>query len=233
MILGARTAGTHGVAFVAVTRVGHRRRLVFENDLPDWEVFQGVRQTPAFRRRVRYELRLQAKASHTIRKYGFCEAEGEQWSRDDSRRAEALLQKLTLEREQQRSRVLLLGRHTDPDAFLWPEGEPDYGRLLAIAGMELSGAVGDADGPERRAFQDVEGRLLNELHLPAVKEALGALIPEDLHPGQDDPKRRGKKGVVAAGRVGVTLEASGWGVVLRRRSCESTSRWRRALWSSS
>ena len=43
VILGARTAGTHGVAFVAVTRVGHRRRLVFENDLPDWEVFQGVR----------------------------------------------------------------------------------------------------------------------------------------------------------------------------------------------
>ena len=212
VILGARTAGSHGVAFVAVTRVGHRGRLVFEHDLPDWEVFQGVRETPTFRRRVRYELRLQAKASHTIRKYGFCEAEGEQWSGADSGRAAALLENLRVEREQQRARLRQLGRRTDADAFLWPEGEPDYGRLLATAGVELSGAAGDADGAERRAFQEVEGRLLNELHLPAVKEALGALIPEDLHPWQDDPKRRGKKGAVPAERVGVTLQANGWGV---------------------
>ena len=92
--LGSKTAGTAGVGFVAATRVRHLTHMVFEDDLPDWEVFQAVQNTPAFRRRRRFELRLLAKASETIRKYGFCEAEGEQWSRHERRRADALLSRL-------------------------------------------------------------------------------------------------------------------------------------------
>ena len=70
------------------------------------------------------------------------------------------------------SAVVFIGDdRTDEDAFLWPEGEPDYARLLAAAGAELSAASSSDPAAERRAFQKVEARLLNELHLPAVKEA--------------------------------------------------------------
>ena len=42
--LGQRTAGTAGVGFVAASRVRHPRHIVFEKDLPDWEVFQAAMQ---------------------------------------------------------------------------------------------------------------------------------------------------------------------------------------------
>ena len=48
--------------------------------------------------------------------------------------------------------------------------------------------------------------------MPAVKLALGALIPEWLHWSQDDPKVRGKPKVQSGKRVGVNITASGWKV---------------------
>jgi hypothetical protein len=51
------------------------------------------------------------------------------------------------------------------------------------------------------------------LHMPAVKEALGALIPEDLHSSLDDPKKRLKKRKVASDRVCVNLKIHDWGVM--------------------
>ena len=86
--LSKRTAGVAGVGFVAMTRVKHPRGLMFEQDLPEYEDFQEARQLPVFRWRVRYELRLRAAASETLRRHGFCEADP--WSREDARRAEAV-----------------------------------------------------------------------------------------------------------------------------------------------
>jgi ATP-dependent DNA helicase PIF1 len=212
--LGAKTAAMHGVGFVACTRVRHPSHMVFEEDLPEYEVFQSVRETPAFRRRRRFELRLEARASETIRKYGFCRAEGEQWSAEDRDRATALLARLKVVREKQRASMKQLARPTDEEAYLW-EQEPDYGKLLDDAVEEVSGhtAAHVSAESERGALIVVAKRLRNELHLPAVKEALGALIPEDLHPALDDPKKRGKKkGAIAAERVSVDLRACGWRV---------------------
>ena len=73
--LSDRTAGVPGIGFVACTRVRHPRHLVFEEDLPAYEHFVKARKTPAFRARRRFELRQQARASRTLRKYGFCEAD--------------------------------------------------------------------------------------------------------------------------------------------------------------
>ena len=71
--LSERTAGVPGIAFVAVTRVRHPWDIVFEEDLPALEHFMKARKTPAFRERQRFELRQLARASRTVRKYGYCE----------------------------------------------------------------------------------------------------------------------------------------------------------------
>ena len=214
--LSAKVAGQqHGVGFVACTRVRHPTHMVFEEDLPEWEAFQAVRDTPTFHRRRRFELRLQAQASKTIRKYRFFE--DDKWSRDDAARADALLKKLESERESQRSRVRSTGRRAyrpggkpDDDAYLW-EGEPDYAAHLDDAAKDLGGICDDVVS-EIAAYRRIKDRLLCDLHMPAVKEALGALIPEWLHPSQDDPKRRGKKKGFGEKRVGVNITADGWRV---------------------
>ena len=64
--IGARVAAMPGVAYVAVSRVKHPRHLVFDTDLPSWEVFQRARTTERFRSRRRFELRLQARFSRTL-----------------------------------------------------------------------------------------------------------------------------------------------------------------------
>jgi len=223
--LGTKCAAMHGVGFVALTRVRHPTHMVFEEDLPDWEVFQGVRETATFHRRRRFELRLEARASRTIRKYSFCEASGEQWSRADASRAARLLSKLEVKREEQRGSLKNTGRRThlpsgevDVDAFLW-DGEPNYRSFLYTAADELEASEIAADG-EVNSYRRVADRLLaattvNDgtevfVHLPAVQEALGALIPEWLHPSQDDPKKRGKKRGLDVNRIGVFLKAHGW-----------------------
>jgi len=100
-----------------------------------------------------------------------------------------------------------LGRPTDMNAYFWEE-EPDCRNLLEEAADEL-GATCEA---ERQAYRSVVDRLLNDLHMPAVKEALGILIPEDLHDDLDDPKKRAKKRGVPAEKVTVELKISGWGL---------------------
>ena len=73
--LSDRTAGVPWIAFVAGTRVRHPWDIVFEKDLPALEHVLRARKTPAFRERQRFELRHLARASRTLRKYGYCEAE--------------------------------------------------------------------------------------------------------------------------------------------------------------
>ena len=76
---------------------------MFENDLPEYEHFMKARATKPFRRRKRWELRLQQRASNTLRKYRFCEED--EWSKDEADAAASLL--LALERLAERRRDAL------------------------------------------------------------------------------------------------------------------------------
>ena len=70
----------------------HVEHIVFEEDLPAWEDFQAARAKPIFRQRRRMELRLLARFSRTLRRYGCCERGP--WSAGEAAVAEALLQVL-------------------------------------------------------------------------------------------------------------------------------------------
>ena len=121
--LGSRIAASPGVPFAACTRVGHGDRLLFEQELPSYEVFQQARLSENFRCRVRYELRLQAAASRTLRKYRFCAADP--WTEEEVAVAETLLRGLANRAGMQRDRLRLRGfAVSHPDAYLWPDEEP-------------------------------------------------------------------------------------------------------------
>ena len=142
--------------------------------------------------------------------------------------------------------MLQTGRFTNEDAWLWPEGDPDFDGLLAeqvgrIVGSGSSG-VGELraavrahaaqpwHGEEVRARSQqvasgmrssagveplcvaVAGRLRQEVHMPAVREALGCLIPEGLHPRLDGRKPKGKYPGGVPERTGVHLTAGSWKV---------------------
>lgn len=200
--IGAKVAGQPGVGYVSVSRVKHPRHLVFDADLPPWSAFQKARETEKFRVRLRFELRLQARFSRTLRKYGFCRADP--WTREEAAAAEELLKGLRAKGQMQRSAISQTGKPCDEDAHIWPHGEPPFDKMLAAEVQELAG--GDAS---RKAFLlGVADRLRGELHMPAVREALGCLIPEGLHPRLDGKKAKGVKG--DAERVGVHLEADRW-----------------------
>jgi hypothetical protein len=204
--LGNKIAATPGVGFVAVTRVRHPSHLLFEDDLPEWGVFQNAQFTENFRSRKRFELRMQARFSETIRRYEvLCEADP--WTRREAEMAEILLRGLSAVGELQRSAVSRGGRRADIDAHLWPEGEPDFDALLEAQLLEY------ARGAEELVAEAVlvKERLLGALHLPAVREALGCLIPAYLHPKDDGKKPRGGLSLEHA-RVGVFVQAGAWKV---------------------
>ena len=157
--LSDRSAGLHGVGFVAGTRVKHPTHMVFENDLPGYEKFMAVKETQAFRQRKRFELLLEARASDTIRKYGFCEAD--LWTPEDSKRAQALLERLENVRESRRS-ALPPGRPSGADAYLWWDRDPCYEALLEEAVEEQMRWV---PASERAAYEAVKQRLLGATSL--------------------------------------------------------------------
>ena len=193
-----------GVGFVAVSRVKHIRNLVFDVDLPAWETFQEACHKARFRLRRRYELRLQARFSRTLRKYGFCEADP--WTREEAAAAEELLMGLRAKGQLQRSAISNSGKPCDEDVHIWPDGEPSFDALLGTEVKEL----GREDASRVTFLAGVAQRLRGELHMPAVREALGCLIPEKLHGRLDDKKARAVKGDVE--RVGVHLQAGRWTV---------------------
>ena len=134
--LSAKTVAMPGLAFVACTRVRHPWDLVFENDLPEYEHFMKARATKAFRRRKRWELRLQQRASTTLRKYRFCEED--EWSKDEADAAASLLSALGRVAEKQRETLRDgPGRAVDDDTWLWGDREPCYEELLRSARDEL------------------------------------------------------------------------------------------------
>ena len=64
-----KTAGLVGLT--ACSRVRHPSQLLFVKDLPSWEAFQSQKYGKHFRAKARWSLRLEAKFSRTIVKYGF------------------------------------------------------------------------------------------------------------------------------------------------------------------
>ena len=93
--MGSTVAGTVGVGLVALTRVGHPWHVALETDLPAYEAFAAARVKPEFRSRQRFKLRMLAKWSRTIRKYGFYERD--RWEREDSVLADRLLEEVSRE----------------------------------------------------------------------------------------------------------------------------------------
>ena len=137
--LSERTVGIPGIAFVACTRVRHPWDLVFEQDLPEYEHFMKARRTVAFRERKRFELRCEARASRTLRRYGYCE--GDLWTEDERRDAELLLGGLKTIAKMKRSEVSRCGRRVDADTWLWGDGEPDYEGLLVQEAVRVAKAT--------------------------------------------------------------------------------------------
>jgi len=208
--LGKRIAGTPGVGFVAATRVKHPRDLVFDTDLPSYEDFMLAATKPGFRARARFIQRLYAKASKTSRRYGFCTADP--WSRKEADMAASLLRRLEVKAQRQRDSLEGQGLRVDGDTWLWPDGEPNYESMLV--GEARAFACGDdVCLQEYLAVVDkLLDRHLSEeerpLHVAAVKEALGCLIPEALH--QKCDRAAAKASRPAAERGGVDLCADGW-----------------------
>ena len=74
--------------------------------------------------------------------------------------------------ELQRSAIRGAGLPCDVNAYLWPREEPAFDALLAAEVEEL--ARGDSTKVE--FLTGIAQRLRGELHMPAVREALGCLI---------------------------------------------------------
>ena len=103
--MGERIASSPGMGFTSCSRVKHPSHLLFETDLPPWEVFQEAKWKPVFRARRRMELRLRARASWTLRKYGYCRAD--RWTPEEADLAQKLLERLKLVGDLQRIRLKL------------------------------------------------------------------------------------------------------------------------------
>ena len=182
-ILMSRTSAVQvGLGYVAVTRVKHPRHLMFWTDLPEHAAFQEAKYKEEFRARLRYRLRMEAKASRTLRKYGSCQAD--MWTPEDADIAKELLQCLDVEGKLQ---ARAQGLEGNKDAWVWGRQEPPITALMARAVSE----VGRAGESLRAQVEAVGERLLGKYHLPAVKEALGCLIPAALSPELDGKKPKG------------------------------------------
>ena len=166
-------------------------------------MFQEAQYKANFRARRRFELRLRALASNTLRKYGFCEAD--LWSEVESVAASRLLQGLQSIGDDRSRRQ---GKQGDVDAWLWEDEAPDFVALMQDQIARLN--VG-ADASERECVQRVGERLLGPDHLPRVQEVLGCLIPRDLHWRFDGKKPRGKVSS-GFGTAGVYMYAGQWRV---------------------
>ena len=150
-----KTAGVHGIGFVACTRVRHPWDLVFEEDLPEYGEFMKAKKTHAFRERKRFELRARARASRTLRKYGYCEADV--WTGEEARIAGRLLDGLRGVAIQQQQRLKNLGYFPDADTWLWGDSNPDIVGELSRQVRELA----EGDAVRQKAYEFVAERLLD------------------------------------------------------------------------
>ena len=133
----------------------------------------------------------------------------------DADLAQKLLERLKVVGDMQRAR---LGLSEDPhklDAYLWVGKVFDEHAHMETAVREHAG-----DDPDLLARARVVGtRLLDEYHRPAVLEALGALIPAELHPRYDGRKPTAKACGTPGFKTGVTLDAGSWQVDVGEGQC--------------
>ena len=135
--MGDRIASTVGVGYVAITRVKHPWDLCFDTDLPAYDVFMKALRKPVFCQRQRFLLRMEAKASRTLRRYGFCSRD--RWSCDEAAIAEQLLSRLEAKAARERSDH---GMDDDFDSWPWGKRDPPIAEALAEAVKGYGG--GDA-----------------------------------------------------------------------------------------
>jgi len=176
--LSNRTAGIPGIGFVACTRVRHPWNLVFQEDLPEYGEFMKAKNKKEFRERKRFELKMEARASWTLRKYGFCEAD--LWSGKEAGFAEDLLNGLKRIAEQQRDRLKSTGYFPDSDWWLWGDREPDYVSELKAQVVELAGG----DEERKKLYESVADRLLDLVRVRSAS-ADECLIADKLLAGED------------------------------------------------
>ena len=183
--LFANPVGVAGLAFVACTRVRHPWDLVFEEDLPEFEEFMKAKKTPAFRRRRRWELRLQHRASETIRSYGFCEED--EWRKEEAGAATEILRELKRVAESQRETLRDAGRYVDEDSWLWGDNEPQYEVLLRGAVRQLRQDDQAHQRPDRSDLLDfVSKRLLDRVRRRVLSSEDCAIAEELLAVGGDE-----------------------------------------------
>ena len=199
--LGERTVGMPGIAFTAITRVKHPWHLLFEVDLPSFEKFQEVQWKKIFRERRRFDWRLEAKASHTLRRYGYCSADP--WSREEAAIADLLLDSVV---QDTRLRRMRMGLDGDDNAWCW---ESDHVPLEAEM-LRHANLVCEAHNLNTDLVHGITARLLGPWHRPAVLEAFGCLIPRDFNPKYD--KRRPRAKLAKDEAAGVCVDAAGWKV---------------------
>ena len=111
--------------------------MIFEEDLPEYEHFMNARRTPAFRERRRCELKQEARASRTLRRYGYCEAD--LWIEQEASVADELINGLRMTAKEQRGRLENSHRKVDPDTWLWGKDGPD---CVAELGREVLRCAG-------------------------------------------------------------------------------------------
>ena len=221
--MGARIAGTKGAGFTITTRVKHPSQFMYETELPSYEAFEQGRYTRAFRESRRWALHLEAKASRTIRKYGFlCRVPGHAWSREEAALAEQLEAGLRNVRRRQQEVSRGRGGRWAQDSFIWADGDPDVATELARVCLDQARGDADLEGH----FQAVARRLLgdeiiitrcgreidrNRAHLPALREALGCLVPKEFDPYFDKLPPKGKVKAVPE-QTALMLTAGSWRV---------------------
>jgi len=150
-----KTVRFPGSSLLALTRVRHPWHLVFEDDLPGYSHFMKVRDTSGFRMRRRWELRLQERASNTLRKYRYCTHDV--WTQEEADAAQCLIDVLMRtaaeRRESLRTRIRGV---VDADTWLWGTREPCYEALLDAAVSQLQPLDTDL-------YQFVSQRLLDRI----------------------------------------------------------------------
>ena len=202
--LSEKTAAVPGIGFVACTRVRHPWDMIFEEDLPEYEHFMNARRTPAFRERRRFELKQEARASRTLRRYGYCEAD--LWTEQEASVADELINGLRMIAKEQRRRLENSHRKVDPDTWLWGKDGPDCVAELGREVLRLAGS----DAARKRFCEGVAARLLDHrrVRIATAEECANA-------------SRIGECGYCTWRRRGVEIAdgegcRSSWG---RRRSC--------------
>ncbi|MCP4035820.1 MAG: hypothetical protein GY733_02695, partial [bacterium] len=123
--------------------------------------------------------------------------------------AETLLDGLRAVRAAQRRSLAAEGLRVDEDTWLWPGGPPNCEAALTREAERVAGGSATALAAHMRVVEKLLDRVGEDgspgpfLHLAAVQEALGCLIPESLHDKLDGQAARRAKGVGERGSVNV------------------------------